>query len=178
MSQSRSDSLVRAMGGLMATAFVVLIAAHVAYAFKFHAQPVSGDPAAWGQFGDFIGGVANPVIGLLTLLAFTLTILLQSKQIDIAHAELAHARDELEKMLQAQAVSSRLGALAALFSEYSKLAEEKEAELVRVLVAQSARIGGQAFLESVKQERDAILNRKNHIFMELERVAGLDAAQQ
>ena len=39
------------------------------YAFKMHRHPISDDVEHWGQFGDFIGGVMNPLIGLVSLLA-------------------------------------------------------------------------------------------------------------
>ncbi len=37
-----------------------------AYIIVFHREPISGDPALWGQLGDYLGGTLNPFFGLLT----------------------------------------------------------------------------------------------------------------
>lgn len=37
-----------------------------AYIIAFHREPISGDPALWGQLGDYLGGTLNPFFGLLT----------------------------------------------------------------------------------------------------------------
>jgi hypothetical protein len=34
---------------------------------QFHDRPFSDDPAHWGQAGDFIGGLLNPIVSLATL---------------------------------------------------------------------------------------------------------------
>ena len=38
------------------------------YMSAFHALPVTEMPDAWGQFGDYIGGLLNPFISLFTLI--------------------------------------------------------------------------------------------------------------
>lgn len=38
------------------------------YVFVFRALPFNERPDAWGQFGDFIGGLLNPLISLFTLI--------------------------------------------------------------------------------------------------------------
>lgn len=38
------------------------------YAVIFHAMPITERPDAWGQFGDFMGGLLNPLISLFTLI--------------------------------------------------------------------------------------------------------------
>lgn len=40
----------------------------VVYAFTFRKLPAGENPAAWGTFGDFVGGLLNPLFGFLTLL--------------------------------------------------------------------------------------------------------------
>jgi hypothetical protein len=37
--------------------------------------------AAWGQFGDFLGGVLNPLLSLLALLAVVKNLRLQAEQL-------------------------------------------------------------------------------------------------
>ena len=49
------------------TCLIVLVATIGSYILEFHSSSISSDPAAWGQFGDYIGGVLNPILTLLNL---------------------------------------------------------------------------------------------------------------
>jgi|GEM_PF-4804396 len=56
---------------------------------------VSDDPARWGQFGDFVGGFINPVIGLATIILIALTLKQNDKALNAAMAELELTREAL-----------------------------------------------------------------------------------
>ena len=45
---------------------VVAIAAIIGYNIWFIALPLGG-PESWAQFGDYFGGILNPIIGLATV---------------------------------------------------------------------------------------------------------------
>ena len=47
---------------------VLSLAAIVAYVANFSGAEISRDPAHWGVFGDYLGGVLNPLLALITLL--------------------------------------------------------------------------------------------------------------
>lgn len=38
------------------------------YAWTFYALPWTSDPSAWGSFGDYMGGLLNPVVSTMTLI--------------------------------------------------------------------------------------------------------------
>jgi hypothetical protein len=38
------------------------------YIYTFHKLPINDSPAAWGTFGDYMGGLLNPLISLFTLI--------------------------------------------------------------------------------------------------------------
>ncbi len=65
----------------------------VCLSYFLRRQPWSVDSAVWGQFGDYIGGVLNPVFGLLTLVAVLKTIRLQQLELSEARKD----SDELRK---------------------------------------------------------------------------------
>ena len=44
-----------------------------AYVFRFHAWDI-GNPEQWAHFGDFIGGVLNPLIGVITIVLVVMTL--------------------------------------------------------------------------------------------------------
>ncbi len=52
-----------------------------AYFINFR-QLEAGDPSAWGQFGDYVGGVLNPVVGAITLIGVVVTVLLQRELLE------------------------------------------------------------------------------------------------
>ncbi len=63
--KSRTALVLTAVGMV---AYVVLVIA--VYAWHLDSLPIEkGDPAPWGQFGDYLGGLLNPVIGLLNVMA-------------------------------------------------------------------------------------------------------------
>jgi hypothetical protein len=59
------------------------------YRAQFGPEP-SSKQEIWGQFGDFLGGVVNPVVGLITIVLLIMT--LRSQQI-----ELREQRDQIAK---------------------------------------------------------------------------------
>lgn len=50
-------------------AIATLITPPAFYIRNFWGHPLSQSPSDWGVFGDYVGGVLNPIIGLLTLIA-------------------------------------------------------------------------------------------------------------
>jgi hypothetical protein len=78
--QQRLSEHKRFMKGVMLTAVVLLVGVLGSYFWNFN-EGVSGDPAKWGTFGDFVGGVLNPFFALLALLALLYTIVLQVEEL-------------------------------------------------------------------------------------------------
>lgn len=59
---------------------------------------------AWGQFGDFIGGILNPVVGLITLLLLVRTLELQRKELQEQRQEISRQNDILARQSVEQAL--------------------------------------------------------------------------
>ena len=72
------------------------------YFMEFHGN-LDSSQEKWGQFGDFIGGVLNPIFSLMALLALIATFSLQLKEFGI----LAAQRDESNNALKEQQLASR-----------------------------------------------------------------------
>lgn len=90
----------------LAIASVMLLAV-AAYVFRFHNHP-AGDPDAWGQFGDYFGGLLNPALGSFSVLALIYTVYLQTKtleatreQLDVSQEELKNSSAELKRSSEA-----------------------------------------------------------------------------
>ena len=75
--------------------FAVVAFGYTTYRYRSHfSGDLSNDQAIWGQYGDFIGGVLNPVFALLALFALLYTIVLQVR-------ELEQTREEIGKTVAA-----------------------------------------------------------------------------
>lgn len=65
---------------------LLLISPVLTYIFAFHSFKISNQPSEWGTFGDFIGGVINPLIALLTLLV-TIYIAIEISKLEDKRSE-------------------------------------------------------------------------------------------
>ncbi|WP_386071339.1 hypothetical protein ACFJIW_12090 [Tahibacter sp. UC22_41] len=84
-----NQSVVNAKdANLVYLAIFVAASAIVAYMTRFAGRPL-GDPDSWGQFGDFIGGIVNPVVGLVT-------VILVVRTLNVTRSEARNTRNEME----------------------------------------------------------------------------------
>ena len=126
--------LVRWVLWTILLAVASLAATFAAYFFQFSGG-LSSDQSVWAQFGDFVGGTVNPILGFLTIIALALTLILQSKQLSISSKELKLSRVELELTRQ----ELRRSAEAQELSEKALRAQASAAE-------RSARLAATNFL--------------------------------
>lgn len=89
------------MLGLIGFAVLALITVIGFYTFKFHQNIWVTKPEELGTFGDFIGGILNPIFAFLAFLILAMSFRLQSK-------ELKETREELARASDAQASQARL----------------------------------------------------------------------
>jgi uncharacterized membrane protein len=92
----REDGLAKTAFWILLVAAIVLGMVFSAYFINFSGHGFSSTKEDWGQFGDFVGGTANPVLAFLTLIALIITIAVQSRQLRISSKELELSRKELE----------------------------------------------------------------------------------
>src|SRR4051812_44080053 len=66
-----------------------------AYFSRFGTLPDKSE--AWGQFGDFMGGVVNPFVGIFTILLLIRTLRLQRQELAETRAEMVRQGAETSK---------------------------------------------------------------------------------
>ena len=74
--------------------FISVIASYI---WKFHDTSISGDPSHWGVLGDFVGGIVNPLLGLVTIWLLTVSLRQNNEMLDQARAELKATLEELKR---------------------------------------------------------------------------------
>lgn len=103
-------------------AFLVVIA----YFMKFSGFGFSNNQADWGTLGDYIGGVLNPTISVVTLYWLTRSIILQRR-------ELQESREALRDAAYAQSRQAKSSEIAAKFQLLSIEMEIISSELASEL---------------------------------------------
>ena len=58
-----------------------------------------GNPEEWGEFGDYFGGMLNPVIALAALVALFTSIRIQQRELAETHIQLAESTVAQEKLV-------------------------------------------------------------------------------
>lgn len=84
---------------LTLTLYVIVI---FIYAFYFHEQEIVAESGKWGEFGDFLGGLLNPLVGLITIWLFTRSLHQNSEMLLAAKEELELARKEIARGVEVQ----------------------------------------------------------------------------
>jgi hypothetical protein len=100
----------RIRGGIAVAVLVALVVSALAYGLywrQFHGA-LSDKQEAWGQFGDFVGGVINPVVGLLTVFGLAGTVLLQVGQLALSRQALHEAQQEVRAAATERAETAKL----------------------------------------------------------------------
>ncbi|KQV48743.1 hypothetical protein ASC95_22890 [Pelomonas sp. Root1217] len=76
---------------------------------------LSDSQEVWGQFGDYVGGVLNPIFSSLAFSGLVVTIVLQARQIDMMNrqSDMAKQQSELEIQRVQSTVADRIDGLLA-----------------------------------------------------------------
>ncbi|MEO1020626.1 MAG: hypothetical protein AAFY56_23515, partial [Pseudomonadota bacterium] len=77
---------------VVAVAAVVIVFALYVLVFP---DGLSDKQEHWGQFGDYVGGLLNPVFGFLSFVALLLALVLQSKELHASTIQLEASADAL-----------------------------------------------------------------------------------
>lgn len=96
----RSKQLMKVLSWILGIAVILISGTFLAYFKQFHSG-FSLDQGVWGQFGDFMGGTLNPILSFLSLLALVFTVVLQARQLELAHEELQNSKAGLAAMREA-----------------------------------------------------------------------------
>jgi hypothetical protein len=86
--------LVKCVGAMAALALLAYIA-NFAY---FQPAPISAEPSHWGVFGDFLGGILNPVVAVCTLIGVWTAVKLQREELEKVNETV----EKQNKLIQAQ----------------------------------------------------------------------------
>lgn len=108
-----SRNFLQVILGFAAIVIVIVLANY----FLTFPSVRSSDQAVWGQFGDYFGGVLNPILSFFALIAVLLSLRSQGKEVDAARKEASAAiamQIEQTKVFQQQSFESAFFGLIQL----------------------------------------------------------------
>lgn len=111
LAEVLSDNAEGILVGVLAVAVAAALTVGGFYVVFFKEVPVSGDPASWGQLGDYLGGVLNPVFGFLSVFALLVALVLQTRELKLSRESLKLSREELKLSRDEQAKAAEALAL-------------------------------------------------------------------
>ena len=181
--------------------FGFAISAVIAYFVWFGAinnVPASLTADAWGEFGDFVGGVMNPLVAACALYWLTMSVRLQKQELAAARAELQLTRNELAAASSAQREQARLALLSTRINSLNMRLSTTTAELEYIRgrlgyvlqrmddkgphtmindVAVGKTIPAHSVANGFEEKMDFLYKREGEIMKELERIDGLINAE-
>ena len=79
-------------------------------------EPLSESTSTWGELGDFLGGLMNPIVAGCALYWLTMSVRLQKQELAATREELELTRKELATASSAQQEQARLALLSTQIS--------------------------------------------------------------
>ncbi len=112
---------------------IALIIPFLFYLVNFWGSPLSQNPQIWGTFGDYFGGIFNPILALANLVIFIkLTIIVTRIQDDSTTKSLIHQRRILVSELMHDSLKDISKTLNTLGQEIVANKDESKWEIIKV----------------------------------------------
>ncbi len=123
------DRMTKLLAVIFFIALISILLAFIAYFNKF--GKLSDESSDWGTFGDFIGGLLNPLLSFFGLIALLLTIILQGGELKLTRKELKRSADSqeqtqrlLDSQIQTQVKQQFESTYFSLLNQHNELLKE------------------------------------------------------
>ena len=131
---NKPNRLLWILGVAAVAAFLIVLGLYIAY---FKNLSVTNDSATWGTFGDYLGGMLNPIISFLALIGLLYTIHQQAQEMQATREELKQAAEQQRQQVEQQSRQSEIFNLQqfestffSLLEQHNKAVEKIEAESI------------------------------------------------
>ncbi len=99
--------------------FVLVLSAYVIRLWIISDGRFADDGAVWGQFGDYVGGILNPLIAFLAFYWLTQSVLLQKQELAETKDALKDSADSQSKQVLLAARAAEINALSAMLASHN-----------------------------------------------------------
>lgn len=119
-NKQRKDKLLKFVVSLPFIGLFILAILLLAYKLMFNGW-FSSDQSDWGAFGDFIGGVLNPILSVLTLFVLALAYVMQREELKETKEALKLQTKTTEEMAKVELINTGVKFLhERLFNDFTQ----------------------------------------------------------
>lgn len=118
-TKDQLDARVRIWKRVLFGVAACLVGGYLVYFGLILGQNAATDADKWGQFGDFVGGLLNPIVAFAAFFWLTESVKLQKLELAATRAELKVAADAQQQLVENARVTVQISALTALLQETS-----------------------------------------------------------
>ncbi|HVI25367.1 MAG TPA: hypothetical protein VM576_04130 [Xanthomonadaceae bacterium] len=95
---------------------MLVVSAYVLWFWLVKREGLSSDPEIWGQFGDYLGGLLNPLVAFAAFYWLTRSVALQKQELAETRAALEATSESQERQATSAQTSVKVAALSALIN--------------------------------------------------------------
>jgi len=164
MTTDATDEIIKLEGTIKTTkyfaiAFVIIIPTiYILWFNILNEQPLSKDSSIWGTFGDFMGGVLNPVVALLAFYWLTKSVLIQKTELASTQKILKETEDAQRKQALTQEKKRFEDTFYSLLNQFNSIFDQLNQFNIKKSTAQDSSI----IRELHSKVFDASFNTSSH----------------
>jgi hypothetical protein len=98
------------------SAVLLALGAYMVWFWLVNGRSIADQPETWGQFGDYVGGVLNPLVAYFAFYWLTRSVSLQKKELEETRQALEESSKSQERQANSANSSARIAALSALIN--------------------------------------------------------------
>lgn len=159
---------------------LVLLISYFLYFHLYLGIPASKEAGSWAEFGDFFGGILNPLVAFAAFYWLTQSVKLQKIELAETRRELEASARAQEGQFKASQQSVRIAAITALVNSIELQIEAKRNESRELKIPAPKYLGDRNhnsevekymnYLSKIANECDQLEKRKNKLLEELEMI--------
>lgn len=123
---------------------LVVVASYVVWFFLVKRLSLSQQPEAWGQFGDYVGGLLNPLVAYFAFYWLTRSVFLQKQELAETRAALEESSASQERQARSAHISLRVAALSSLINSIMGEVQVQRLQIQFILDQSANHPGGAA----------------------------------
>jgi len=120
MEVKNIENLIKRSRILVVVLFIVTIGSYIGWFYIKHNTTISINSGAWGAFGEFVGGILNPLVAFSAFYWLTVSVLIQKEELSKTTASLYEA----SKAQQEQAITQSRQRFESTFFQLLSLHQE------------------------------------------------------
>ncbi len=116
MNQETLEKRINHSIKILLTLLIAVPSVYVIWFYGINHIPLTKSAETWGQFGDYIGGILNPLFSLFAVYWLVTSVKLQKTELEETRKALIGTKDSQEAQAETLFKTARLTAISALLS--------------------------------------------------------------